>query len=92
MRTQEGLNAARDCELDLSIGQVVVLSKHIDQRVAEAVAAEREACCALEPPAVTNEQEDEWIYEHGGRYADAFWAGWEAYRAAIRQQGGEGGS
>jgi len=53
------------------------------------VATEREVCCALDPPTITDEQEDDWIYKHGGRYADAFWAGWNAYRAAICDRTGE---
>jgi len=53
------------------------------------VAAEREACCTLDPPPLTDEQEDEWLYKHNGRYADAFWDGWEAYHAAIRARARE---
>ena len=57
----------------------------------KAVTAEREACASLKPPPFSPQQWDEiegaWIYERGGSYQDAFFAGWDAYRAAIRARG-----
>ena len=47
MTTYTGINAARNCDLDLTIGQALHLGEWIDIRIEEAVAAKQEAILSV---------------------------------------------
>jgi len=76
-----GLGAVRECDLDLTIGELHRLGTFIQQCMED----EREACATLEPEPLRiggTDAEPEY-----GTYDEVFLLGWEAYRRAIRARG-----